>query len=819
MALTFIAPRKFSALFAEGATRVFLAGNQILQSHDPKLVLLAVAICALGSFIILFLYAQAREMHGQSRSGWLFLAGFAAGAVMWTTHFVALLAFQPDISVGFDPALTGGAFFVAVFVATVGMAVAAYGPGPSGFIGGAVVGIAAVAMHFTAMASLHIAGQIYWNPALLGMGVVLCTTCSTLALGRARMEGRNVHIIAPLFLASGICIMHFVGMAAIAIAPSTTIPIPPKTIDQTVLGYFVGAMVLLLIGTGAATTMIARGARREAQTQLRNIANASVEGLILTDGHSILDCNESARRLIGPVRAARLPHTPIWDVFDYPGDRTLDRFEAQLISDDGAIPVEVLIRNAEAEGAIRSIFAIRDLRERRAAEQRILYLAHYDTLTGLPNRSSFQTRLENDIAAMQASNAELALMIIDLDRFKEVNDIHGHAAGDELLKATAARITALLSHTEFAARLGGDEFVIVQTSRDQPAAASRLAEKLLEVFSKPIVITGQPFLIGLTIGVSVFPRDGSDTQKLLANADLALYRAKEHGRARACFFTPDMDEAVRERRILAQQLTHAIENDELEIHYQAQASIATGEIIGFEALARWNHPQHGHISPTLFIPIAEETDLILHLGEWVLRRVCQETANWTRPYTVAVNISPIQFKLVNLPELVHQVLLDTGMPPHRLELEITESALIDDLQRTLDMLRKIKALGVAIAMDDFGTGYSSLSTLQAFPFDKLKIDKSFVDKIGARQQATVIVTAVLGLGRSLDIPVLAEGVENEEQRLFLDGEACAQAQGFLFGRPVPLSEIRHLVYADADDAVVVLSPEMKPVVLRQASAG
>ncbi len=798
---------------------MFLAGYQILQSHDPKLVLLAAAICALGSFITLFLFAQAREMHGQGRSGWLFLSGFAAGAVMWTTHFVALLAFQSDISIGYDPALTGGAFFVAVLLATIGLAIAAYGPGHSGLVGGGVVGLAVVAVHFTAMASLHIAGKIVWNPTLLAMGAVLCVACAVLAIGRARHEGRNVQFIAPILLAAGISIMHFVGMAAISITPNTTIPIPPKMIDPTILGYFVAAMTMLLVGTGFATTMIARGARKEAQTQLKNIADASVEGLILTDGTTILDVNESVRSLVGPTSAAKLVKTPIWEILDYAGDRDLERFEAQLLSDDGAIPVEVIARHSEAEGAVRRIFAVRDLRERRAAEQRILFLAHFDTLTGLPNRASFQDRLENDIASMKARNGELALMIVDLDRFKEINDVHGHAAGDELLKATAARITALLSHTEFAARLGGDEFVIVQAGRDQPASAARLADKLLEVFSKPALLAGQPFHVGLTIGVSVYPRDGDDTRKLLANADLALYRAKDHGRARACFFTPDMDETVRERRILAQQLTQALENDELEVFYQAQASIATGEIIGFEALARWNHPIHGYISPSQFIPIAEETDLILHLGEWVLRKVCKEAANWTQPYTVAVNLSPIQFKLANLPELVHEILLETGMPPARLELEITESALIEDLQRTLDMLRRIKALGVAIAMDDFGTGYSSLSTLQAFPFDKLKIDKSFVDKIGSRQQAAVIVTAVLGLGRSLDIPVLAEGVENEEQRSFLDGEACAQAQGYLFGKPAPLADIRHIVYASADNRVAPSKFGHDPVeVRRQARA-
>jgi diguanylate cyclase (GGDEF)-like protein len=748
----------------------------------------------MGSFITLFLFAQAREMHGQGRGGWIFLSGFAAGAVIWTTHFVSLLAFQPGISVGYDPALTGGAFFVAVMISTLGLAIAAYGPGPSGLIGGAILGLGAAAVHFTAMGSLEVAGLISWNFALNNIGVLLAVCCGMLAVGRARDEGRNVQLVAPLLLAAGISIMHFVGMAAIQIAPSTEIPIPAKMIDPTVLAYFVGAMSFLLVCTGVATTLIARGARKEAQTQLRNIANASVEGLILTDGAAILDLNESVRGLIGEGRAGALRNASVWEVLDYRGDRDAERFEAQLSTEAGPIPVEVIVRNTEAEGAVRRIFAVRDLRERRAAEQRILYLAHFDTLTGLPNRASFQDRLDNDIAAMKARDSELALMIIDLDRFKEINDVHGHAAGDELLKSTAARITALLSHTEFAARLGGDEFVIVQTGRDQPDAAERLANKLLEVFSKPMSLAGQPFHVGLTIGVALYPRDGDDTRKLLANADLALYRAKEQGRSRACFFTPDMDESVRARRVLAQQLTQAIENDELEIHYQAQASVATGEIIGFEALARWNHPIHGFISPAQFIPIAEETDLILHLGEWVLRRVCLEAGNWTQPYMVAVNLSPIQFKQAHLPELIHRILLETGMPAKRLELEITESALIEDLQRTLDMLRRIKALGVAIAMDDFGTGYSSLSTLQAFPFDKLKIDKSFVDKIGSRQQATVIVTAVLGLGRSLEIPVLAEGVETEVQRAFLDSEACQQAQGYLFGKPAPLSEIRHIVF-------------------------
>ncbi len=787
-----------------------LSGSEILQNHDLGLVLLAIAICALGSFITLFLFAQAREIHGEGRNGWLVLSGFAAGAVTWTVNFVALLAFRPGLKLGFDAALAGGAFFVAVVVGTAGLAIATYGRGRSSVIGGTVLGLAIAATNLIGTATLQVAGTIRVDWISTGMGALLCVACCALAFRRASNEGRNVQFIAPVLLASGMAIMHFVAMRALTISPDPSRALPPTLIEPAVLGLFVTAMASLLVCTGVATTLIARGARKEAQTQLRNIANASVEGLILTDGDVILDFNESIRNLVGPVRAARLRNAPIWTVFDYLGDRSLERFEAQLHAENSAIPVEVIARTTSAGGAVRRIFAIRDLRERRAAEQRILYLAHFDTLTGLPNRAHFQERLESDIASMRANDGELAVMILDLDRFKEVNDIHGHAAGDELLKAVATRIRSLLGHSEFAARLGGDEFVIVQTGREQPAAAGRLAESLLSFFAEPITLSGQPYHVGLTIGVAIFPRDGEDMRSLLANADLALYRAKEHGRGRACFFTAEMDETVRERRILAQQLMHAIANDELEVHYQAQANVNTGEIIGFEALARWKHPEHGYIAPSDFISIAEETDLILHLGEWVLRRVCQEAAQWTQPYPVAVNVSPIQFKMANLPELIHQVLLDTGMPANRLELEVTESTLIEDLQRALDMLRRIKALGVSIAMDDFGTGYSSLSTLQAFPFDKLKIDRSFVASIGSKKQGSVIVTAVLGLGRSLDIPVLAEGVENEAQRRFLDSELCQQAQGFLFGRPVPISEIAHLVFA-AERPVVVPRPELEEV--------
>jgi predicted signal transduction protein with EAL and GGDEF domain len=284
-------------------------------------------------------------------------------------------------------------------------------------------------MHFNATASIRLQGAVDVDMPLAAMGIVLATACGALALGRVRAEGRNVQVIAPMFLAAGICVVHLIGMAAMEISTDPSVAIPPQTIQPAILGFFATAMAMLLVGTGLATTLIARGARLEAQTQLRNIADASIEGLILTDGTTILDFNESIRTLVGPKCSEKLRSTGIWDILDYRGIRTLDRFEAHLLSDGDPIPVEVLARQTQADGAVRRIFAIRDLRERRAAEQRITYLAHFDTLTGLPNRASFQDRLENDIAAASARNGQLALMILDLDRFKEINDLYGHAAG------------------------------------------------------------------------------------------------------------------------------------------------------------------------------------------------------------------------------------------------------------------------------------------------------------------------------------------------------------------------------------------------------
>jgi diguanylate cyclase (GGDEF)-like protein len=478
--------------------------------------------------------------------------------------------------------------------------------------------------------------------------------------------------------------------------------------------------------------------------------------------------------------------------FDDPLQSAELRREAHLqpIGEGKSVPVEVLSRQMDDGARIETsgleVLAIRDLRERRGAEERIRYLAEHDGLTGLPNRNALQVKLRAALERVEASGEALAVICVDLDHFKEANDLHGHLAGDQVLIETARRLTANLQSPSFAARLGGDEFVVVQiTDQDQPAAAAELAGGLLEALKVSSTWEGQEQAMGASLGVSLFPDDGRTAEALLTNADMALYRAKESGRGAYRFFKREMDETIRERRNLARELRQAIIDEELIVHYQPLARASDGEVCGFEALVRWKHPVRGMVPPLDFIPIAEECGLIGPLGEWVLRRACADAASWDKPLRIAVNLSPLQLNNPALPTLVHEVLISTGLSPARLELEITESALFKDYQRALDNLRRLKALGVRIAMDDFGTGFSSLSTLQSFPFDKIKVDKSFVENIHRDERATVIVRAVLGLGRSLNIPVVAEGVETEEQREFLRGEDCAELQGYAIGRPAP----------------------------------
>src|SRR4030081_3195979 len=412
------------------------------------------------------------------------------------------------------------------------------------------------------------------------------------------------------------------------------------------------------------------------------------------------------------------------------------------------------------------------------------------------------------IEACEGTTEEFAVLSVDLDGLKEVNDVFGHAVGDKLLIEVARRIQAS-ARGGVVARLSGDEFGLIIDGK-QPVAGVLLAEQLAETLSNEFQIDGKSVRTGVTTGISVFPHNGADAASLLANAGAALFRAKAKSRGSISVFEPEMDQQIRDRRVLHQDLSLAIKNGDLSLYYQPQATArhtaASSEVIGFEALARWLHPVRGFVPPGAFIPLAEESGFIVEMGERILRGACRKAASWPMPLQIAVNLSPAQFTHGDLVGLVHSILLETGLAPGRLELEITEGVLIEDFERGLALLRRLKALGVRISMDDFGSGYSSLSYLQAFPFDKIKIEPAFVINLGKNPQSAAIVRAVIDLGHGLEMSIVAEGVETAEQLGFLAQEGCDAVQGYLIGKPLPIAHYAKLVGRAAPD---MLKPALR----------
>ena len=436
-----------------------------------------------------------------------------------------------------------------------------------------------------------------------------------------------------------------------------------------------------------------------------------------------------------------------------------------------------------------------DVTERRETESRMAHMAYHDGLTDLPNRAAFMQALAQMMEACGDSGDAFAVLSVDLDGMKEVNDVFGHAIGDSLLVEVSRRLQQVASGG-LVARLGGDEFGLI-IDGSQPEVALAIAEGLRQAIGREFKIEDKSVRTAATTGIALFPRDGADATALLANAGAALFRAKAKARGSIGIFEPQMDQQIRDRRVLHQEMSSAIRNGELMLHYQPQAKtaaeLAGTEVTGFEALARWIHPTRGFVPPSDFIPLAEESGLIVEMGEWILREACREAASWQVPLQIAVNLSPAQFMNGDLVGLVHSILLETGLSPGRLELEITEGVLIEDFDRGLALLRRLKALGVRVSMDDFGSGYSSLTYVQAFPFDKIKIDRTFVMNLGRNPQSAAIIRAVIGLGRGLEISIIAEGVETAEQLAFLAAEGCDGIQGYYLGRPAPIPTYSHLI--------------------------
>ena len=470
-----------------------------------------------------------------------------------------------------------------------------------------------------------------------------------------------------------------------------------------------------------------------------------------------------------------------------------DHFDQVQTSPDGDRTF-ALSRRTMRDGG--SVLILEDVTERKRAQERIAHLARFDELTGLANRNQFRERINTALSSVRRGESQIAVHLIDLDRFKTINDTLGHPIGDKLLRQVASRLSTVIGPSDMITRFGGDEFVVLQTAAARRQDADWLAQRMAQALSDPFEIDGHRIDIGASIGIVMAPSDSSDADELLKKADMALYSAKKNGGGHR-FFASEMEDAAQARRALELDLRQALNSEQFELHFQPLVDLRTGRVTTCEALLRWRHPERGHVPPSVFIPVAEETGMIIALGEWILNRACAEAVTWPAEVKVAVNLSPVQFRESSLAFHVLSALARTGLAAHRLELEITERVLLEDSEDTLAIMQQFENLGVAVSLDDFGTGYSSLNYLRKFPFHKIKIDQSFTRDLGQNSDACAIVAAVAGLGASLNKTVVAEGIETEAQMTLVRAQGCHEGQGYYFARPMSGKEVRVLLQGSA----------------------
>jgi diguanylate cyclase (GGDEF)-like protein len=767
----------------------------VTQRHDQQLLLAAALVCWIGIYAASAIATHAARSEGLTRLKWGISSILAAGCTAWATHMIALLAFQPGMASGFEPILT--AISLILVIAGIGAGVQLSLGRRSRlrrFAAGVILGLGIAALHYVGQASYRVTGHVTWDGGLVSASVLISLGLSGLALIAAGERHRLLRRGAVPLLLGSIVILHLCGMTAVTLVYDPAVQLPATVIAPSTIAPIIAAIslgLLLLAFVGLRMTLAARAQLRRDRERLRELASLALEGLAVCENGTITTANRSLELLSGlsqgPLIGSSITRLlPGLMLADLPEQEERD---AELIDADGqGVPVRVLRKDIMLGHKRQTVVAFRDQRERLRSEARLRTLAFTDTVTGLPNRARFGDLLAHHAAALREPERGFAVLMLDLDRFKFVNDTLGHGMGDALLRKVAARLQATIGEGDVVARLGGDEFAILLLDRANAARPDAVAARIVEAIDRAFLLDGQLVHVGVSVGVAIAVRDGNQPDELLRNADLALYKAKAEGKATFRMFEPALAERMQARSRLEADMRRALEAGEFEVHYQPLVDSQTGAVTAAEALVRWRHPEQGLIAPADFIPLAEETGLIMPLGAWVLRTACAHAATWASTIKVAVNLSPIQFRDDRLPEMVASILAKTGLPAGRLELEITEGVMLDDETRTLAMLTKLEAVGVGLAMDDFGTGYSSLSYLRRFPFSKIKIDRSFVRQLPEDAESAAIVRAIITMGACLGMTTTVEGVETAEQYAFVAAERCGQVQGYHVSRPLPYGD-------------------------------
>jgi diguanylate cyclase len=716
-------------------------------TYSLPLVLLSIVVASIASYVALDLVSRVVATQGTRASRyWLFGGALSMGTGIWSMHFVGMLAFQLPIPMAYNISITLLSLLIAVIVSGFALYTLSHGSlSLRRLLGaGVLMGIGIACMHYSGMAAMEVRPSIGYDPFLFALSVLIAIAASVAALWIAFQLRMETILSAfwkkagsALVMGAAITGMHYTGMAAAHFAPGTICSVSPQDINNVWLAVAIGGFTFMFL----ATTMLI----------------------------SVFDAHMSNRTAKHAENLGRL-------------NVHLEQQAAELSQANAQLQDEV--------------------QERKRSEERIQYLAYHDSLTSLPNRSFFSKLLNRGISQAHRHKRGLAVLFIDLDRFKHINDTLGHEVGDTLLQEVANRLKSCLRESDTVARLGGDEFVVLLEEIDDQQQISTVAHKMLTALVKPFINVGQEFHVTGSIGISIYPTHGEDEQSLMKNADIAMYRAKEEGKNNFQFYSEELNLHSFERLTLESSLRHALERNEFVLHYQPKVMLGTGQITGVEALLRWKHPDLGLVQPAQFITMAEETGLIVPIGKWVLRTACAQNKAWQDQglprLSIAVNLSARQFADENLLRDVISILEETGLDPTLLELEITESMLMQNVEKAMATLLSFSDRGIRLAIDDFGTGYSSLSTLKRFPVNTIKVDRSFIRDLPGEPEDKAITEAIIAMARTLSMTVIAEGVETKEQADCLRGQACDEFQGFYFKKALPADELAALMRDPSD---------------------
>ncbi|MGD6816644.1 EAL domain-containing protein [Metabacillus sp. 113a] len=794
--------------------------------HIP-IVILSIIIAVMASFAALDLSIKVSRARPPARYIWLSSGAIAMGLGIWAMHFVAMLAFHLSIPVSYHL----GWVVLSIIPAIIASALALYiisrpAQGLRQNAWGALFMAAGiVSMHYTGMEAMEMAADIEYDPFLWSLSAIIAFAASIVALYLLQYVSQRYNqpgiwkskAGSAVLMGFAISGMHYTGMAAAKFKPHSHDGHQMQGgFDSTILAYSVAFGILIILSAVFISIFVDRRFEYQSirsERKFRSVIESANDAIILADSKGeIISWNMGAQRMFGFEEAEILGkrlQLIIPDRFKEAHQKGMERYlstgtakvigrtmELFGLNKQGTeFPIELSLASWKEEGKTFLSSIIRDITERKRNEEKINQMVYRDALTGLPNRLLFNDRLSSAIDQADETKHTLAVLFIDLDRFKNINDTLGHDSGDLLLIEVAARIQSAVGKSDTVCRQGGDEFIILFPHATS-SEATKKAQKVIDLFHQSILVNGHELFVTPSIGIAMYPSDGKEIESLIKNADTAMYRVKEQGKNSFQFYAPIMNELISKKMKLETGLRKALQQKELKVVYQPQVEVKTGKLIGAEALLRWHHPEWGLISPAEFIPIAEETGLIIPIGEWVLREACFQNKSWQNngypPLRIAVNISSLQFKQSNLVEKVSNILAHANLEPQYLELELTES-IIQDSEHAVMKMQQLRDMGIHLSIDDFGTGYSSLSYLKTFPINTLKIDQTFTRNIYTDPKDASLVDTIINMAHNLNLKVIAEGVETEEQLHFLQKKQCNEAQGYYFSRPIPPEEMQVLL--------------------------